>query len=149
MVYLQKNPDQIVFSVSWALVVTRYSLEAPGRGTSNDYPEHMFLEKRKYILQNTPYLELCNYIYIYMIFIHVCPIIWIQMYILACTFRAGSNLPSLLCSMISLHCTHEKTLVPCLSIKCPGKTDQTVSFIIMIIYTYQGRAKSSVTNRLP
>ena len=39
-----------------------YSLEAPHRGTSDEYPQHMFSwrNKKKYLPDNLSYLDLCH-----------------------------------------------------------------------------------------
>ena len=44
-----------------------YSLEVPHRGTSNEYPQHMFLWRNKknisiFLLKKVLYLELCSYV---------------------------------------------------------------------------------------
>ena len=44
-----------------------YSLEAPHRGTSKEYPQHMFLWRNKknikaFWLKKMPYLVLCTYV---------------------------------------------------------------------------------------
>ena len=49
----------------WVLIRSAYSLEAPHWGTSNEYPQHMFLLRNKkdvsiFRMKKAPFLFLCN-----------------------------------------------------------------------------------------
>ena len=43
----KKGYQEIVFLFLYKNICCGYSLEAPRRGTSNEYPQHMFLSRNK------------------------------------------------------------------------------------------------------
>ena len=51
-----------IFSSLHENICCGYSLEVPQRGTSNEYPQHMFswINKKKIFCGYPAYLELCN-----------------------------------------------------------------------------------------
>ena len=63
LTYLQGYPAKQFFLFLHENIFCRYSLEAPRRGASNEYPQYMFAWRNKkylYILvKNAHYLELC------------------------------------------------------------------------------------------